>query len=78
MDHTSKATKKRVTFFITFTNVFFILVIKTAFLTTFFYLFPNIYYNYGSGDSDGMTDRDGSGEGDGFGGMICVRGGRWV
>ena len=39
--------QKRVTFFITFTNVFFIFRIKNAFLTFFFiYFFPNVYYNY--------------------------------
>ena len=40
-----KQVKKMVTFFITFTNVFFIFRIKNAFLT-FFYFFPNVYYNY--------------------------------
>jgi len=42
---TSKANKKRVTFFITFTNVLFIFRIKNAFFNVFYY-FPNVYYNY--------------------------------
>jgi len=42
---TSKASKKRVTFFITFTNVFFIFGIKNAIFNVF-YSFPNVYYNY--------------------------------
>jgi len=42
----SKASKKRVTFFITFTNVFFIFRIKKRVFNVF-YFFPNVYYNYG-------------------------------
>jgi len=43
---TSKASKNRVTFFLPrLQKFFFIFRIKNAFLT-FFYFFPNVYYNY--------------------------------
>ena len=49
IDPIPKATKKRVTFFITFTNVFFILGIKNAFFNVFYFV-SNVYYNYGAMD----------------------------